>query len=60
MNWQRGYFRCAAVWLACRLEVLSGRRWLHPDQSADLQFALLGEHDYRQEMRLILDERRKA
>ena len=46
MNWQREYFRCAAVWLACRLEVLSGRRWRHPKRFANLQFALLGEHDY--------------
>lgn len=56
MNWQREYFKLAATWLACRLETMSGRRWMRSDERATLKFSLLGEHDYWREMKLLCAE----
>lgn len=57
MPWEREYFKLAAMWLACRMETMSGRNYYRPSQPCDLAFALLGEHDYWQEMRLMILER---
>ena len=55
------FLHLAAVWLACRWQTMGGA--VHTPWfvgPADLHFALLGVHDYHQEMRLLLKEWRES
>ena len=47
---RRDFFRCAAVWLACREHLLCA------ETDKDRMWHFLGEMDYQAEMALILKE----
>ena len=47
---RRDFFRCAAVWLACREHLLCA------ETDKDQMWHFLGEMDYQAEMALILKE----
>jgi hypothetical protein len=44
------YFRCAGVWLACRIELLTAQ------DDDERMWRFLGEMDYQTEMAMILEE----
>lgn len=51
-NWQREFFRLAAVWLGCRCKELD-------PTSVDRVWNLLGELDYQTEMYLLIAENKR-
>lgn len=57
-NHEREFFRLAAVYLACRLKVMGGKFLADPLRKTDLEFDLLGMHDYGKEMELLVKESR--
>jgi hypothetical protein len=56
LPWEREFLKLAAVWLACRWTVLGGQIPACPWALGGLAFQLLGMSDYKDEMRLLIEE----